>query len=68
MGKRRSACRVLVGKPERKRPFEEPRSRWEYNIKLELQEVECGMDWIDLSQTRDRGRALVHAVMNIRVP
>jgi hypothetical protein len=60
-------CRILVGKPESKRPLGRPRRRWEDNIKMELQEVGCeGMDWIDLAQ--DRGRAVVTAVMNLRVP
>ena len=61
--------RVLVGKPVGKRPFGRPRSRWEDNIKMDLQEVGCGgMDWIDLAPDRERWRALVNAVMNLRVP
>ena len=61
--------RVLVGKPEGKRPLGRPRRRWENNIKLDFQEVGCGgMDWIDLAQHRDRWRALVNAVMNHQVP
>ena len=62
--------RVLVGKPEGRRPLGgRPRSRWEKNIKIELQEVGCEcMDWIELAQDRDRWRALVTAVMNLRVP
>jgi hypothetical protein len=61
--------RVLVGKPEEKRPLGRPRCRWEDNIKMVLQEVECeGMDWIGLAQDRDRWRAFVNAVMNLRVP
>jgi hypothetical protein len=59
---------VLVGKPERKRPLERPRCSWEDNIKMDLQKVECGgMDWIELAQDRDRWRAFVNAVMNLRV-
>jgi hypothetical protein len=58
-----------VGKPEGKRPFGRPRYRWEDNIKLDLQEVRCvDMDWMDLAQDRGRWRALVNAVMNLRVP
>jgi hypothetical protein len=54
----------LVGKPEGKRPLGRP--RWEENIQMDLQEVECeGMDWIDLAQDRDRWRALVNAIMNL---
>jgi hypothetical protein len=55
MGKRRGVCRVFGGKPESKRPCVRPRSRWEDNIKMDLQEVGCGgMDWIELAQNRDR--------------
>jgi hypothetical protein len=61
--------RVLVGKPEGKRPLGRPSRRWEDNIKMDLQEVEvvCG-DWRELTQDRDRWRALVSTVMNLRVP
>ena len=60
---------VLVGKPEEKRPLGRPRLRWEDNIKIDLQEVGCvGMDWIEQAQDKDRWRALVNAVMNLRVP
>jgi len=69
MGKRRGVCSVLVGKPEGKRPLGRPRHRWEDYIKMDLQEVGCGsVDWIDLAQYRDRWRALVNVVMNLRVP
>jgi len=69
MGERRSIYRVLVGKPEGKRPFGRPRHRWEDNIKMDLQKVRCGgMDWIELAQDRDGWRALVTAVRNLRVP
>jgi hypothetical protein len=58
-----------VGKPERKRPLGRPRCRWEDNIKMDLQEVGYeGMDLIDVAQDRDRRRALVNAVMNLRFP
>jgi hypothetical protein len=61
--------RVLVGKPEGKKPLGRPRRRWEDNIKMNLQDVGYGvMDWIDLAEDRDRWRALVNAVMNLRVP
>ena len=60
----------LWGKPEGKRPLARPRRRWDDNIRMELQEVEWGggLDWIDLAQDRDRWRALVNAVKNLRVP
>ena len=61
--------RFLVGKPEGKRPLGRHRRRWLDNIRMDLQEVECGyMDWIGLAQDRDRWRTLVSAVMNLRVP
>jgi hypothetical protein len=68
MGEKRGAYRILVGRPEGRRPLERPRRRWEDNIKMYLQEVGWGMDWIELAQDRDRWRALVNAVMNLRVP
>jgi len=69
MGEERVVDRVLVGKPEGKRPLGIPRRRWVDNIRMDLQEVVCGyMDWIGLAQDRDRWRALVSAVMNLRVP
>jgi len=61
--------RVLVGKPEGKRPLGRPRRRWLDNIRMNLQEVGCAyMDWIGLAQDRDRRRTLLSAVMNLRVP
>jgi len=68
MGEERGLCRVLVGKPEGKRPLGRPKHRWVYNIRMDLQEVGCGyMDWIGLAQDRDSWRTLVSAVMNLRV-
>jgi len=68
-GERRGIYRVLVGRPKGKRPLGRPRHRWEDNFKMDLQEVGCGgMGWIELAQVRDRWRALVSAVMNLRVP
>jgi hypothetical protein len=64
----RGVCRVLVWKPEGNRPRERPRHRWEDNIGMDLQEVECGdVDWIGLAQDRDRWRAILNAVINLRV-
>ena len=68
MGEGRGEHRVLVGKPEGKRPLGRPRRRWEDNIKMDLWEVEGGGDWMELAQDRDRWRALVNTVMNFRVP
>jgi hypothetical protein len=68
-GEGRGVYRVLVGEPEGKRLLGRPRRSWEDNIKMDIQEVGCGgMDWMELSQDRDRWRAYVIAVMNIRVP
>jgi hypothetical protein len=61
--------RVLVGKPEEKRPLERSRRRWEDNIKMDLQQVGCGgVEWIELAHDRDRWREFVNAVINILVP
>jgi len=69
MGEKRGVYRVLVGKPEGRRPLGRPRHRWVDNITMDLQEVGCGnMDWIGLDQDRDRWRTLVSAVMNLWVP
>jgi len=68
IGNIKCAHRGLVGKPEEKRPLGRPGHRWEDNIKTDLQKVGVGIDWIDLAQDRDRWRAVVNAVMNLRVP
>jgi len=69
MGEERRVYRVLVGKPEGKRPLGRPGRRWVDSIRMDLQEVGCGyMDWIGLAQDRDRWRTLVCAVMNLGVP
>jgi len=69
MEERRELYRDLLGKPEGKRPLGRPRRRWEDNIKMDLREGRCGdVDWIKLAQDRDRWRALVNAVMNLRFP
>jgi hypothetical protein len=64
-----NAYRILVGKPERKRPLGRPRHKWEDNIKMDLRDVGwSGMDWIDLAHDRNQWRALVNMVMNLQVP
>jgi hypothetical protein len=60
--------RILVQKPEGKRPLERPRHRWVDNIKMDLREIGCdGMDWLELAEDRDHWRALVNTVMNLRI-
>jgi hypothetical protein len=69
MGEKRNAYRILVGKPEGKRPPGRPRRRWVDNIKIDLREIGWdGMDWIDLAQDRVQWRDFVNTVMNLRVP
>ena len=67
MGEGRGVHRVLMGKPEGKRALGRPRRRWKDNIKMDLREGEGGGDWMELAQDRDRWRALVNTVMNLRV-
>jgi hypothetical protein len=68
-GAKRNAYRIVLGRPEGKRPPGRPRRRWVANIKMDLGEIDWGgTDWIDLAQDREQWRALVNAVMNIRVP
>jgi hypothetical protein len=68
MGEGRNVYRVLVGKPEGKKPLERPRRRWVDGIKMDLREIGWGsVEWIQLAQDRDRWRAVVNAVMNLRV-
>jgi hypothetical protein len=67
MGEKRNTYRILVGKPEGKRPLGRPRRKWENNIRMDLREIGWGgMDWIDLAQDREQWRAFVNTVMNLR--
>jgi hypothetical protein len=69
MGETRVEYKFVVGKHEGNRRPGQPRCKWEYNIKVDFQELFCGgMDWIDVAQARDRWRALVDVAMNLRVP
>jgi len=68
MGEGRGVHRVLVGKPEGKRPLGRPRRRWEDNIKMDLREVGGSGEWMKLAQDRDRWRSLVNTVIKFRVP
>jgi hypothetical protein len=69
IGKNRNSYRILVGKPERKRPLGRPRRRWVDNIKMNFREIGWdGVDWIDPAQDRDHWRALVNTIMNLQVP
>jgi hypothetical protein len=69
IGEKRNAYRLLVGKPEGKRPLGRPRRRWVDNFRMDLREVGWGdMDWIGLAKDRNRWRALVNSVLNLRVP
>jgi hypothetical protein len=69
MGEKRNACMLSVGKPEGRRPLGRPRPKWVDNIRMDIVEIGWGdVDWIGLAQDRDGWRALVNAVMNLRVP
>jgi hypothetical protein len=67
MGEKRGAYRILLGRPEGRRPLGIPRRRWEDNIKMDLQAVGWGMGWIELALDRGRWRAVSNAVMNLRI-
>jgi hypothetical protein len=68
-GEKRSAYRILVGKPERRKQLGRSRRKWEDNVKMDFREIEWGgMDWIDLARDRNQWKALVDIVINLRVP
>jgi hypothetical protein len=69
MGEKRNTYGLLLGTPEGKRPLRRPRRRWMDNIRMDLGEVKWGdVDWIGLAQDRNRWRAIVNSVLNLRVP
>jgi hypothetical protein len=69
MGDKTNAYRILVRKPEGKRPLGRRKRRWVDNVQMDLRQIRCnGMDWIDQTQVRDQWRALMSTVMNLRVP
>jgi hypothetical protein len=68
MLEKKCAYRILVGRPEGRRPLGRPRRRWDDNIKMDVQDVGWGIDWIELTQDRDRWRAVVNALVNLGVP
>jgi hypothetical protein len=69
MGENKNAYRILVGKPEGKRPLRRPRLRWQSDIRMDLREIGLGgMDWIDLAQDREQWRSLLNTVINLRIP
>jgi hypothetical protein len=69
VGEKKNAYKILVGKPEGKRPLGRPRPMWVYNVELDLRDIEWGcMEWIDLAQDTDKWGALVNTIMNVRVP
>jgi hypothetical protein len=69
MSEKRNTYRILLGKPEGKRPLGSQRRRWVDNIKMDLKEIECdSVDWMHIAQCRDRWRALVNTILNLRVP
>jgi hypothetical protein len=69
MGEKGNACKILVGKPEGKKPMGKPRHGWVDNIKMDLRDIGCdGMDWVDVAQDRNQWMAIVNTVMSLRIP